>query len=313
MYKVLTKNANGASMTEAISATQNFNDSLAYQWMTTDVLTKTLGDYADETTEIGKKAFAAAQDVKTFSQLMDTLKEAVGSGWAETWEIIFGNYDEAKQLWTNISNAVGGFIDSKSKARNAILQEWKDLGGRTDLIESLKNVFVSIEDVTKPIAQGFKEIFGFISGSQISEYTKSFRELTENFKISDKTVENLKNTFKGLFAVLDIGKQLVSAVISGVASFLGIIPGLSDGILGITGSCGKWIVALDENLKKHEIFKKTISGVVEVIELLKNKFQECFKAITGMSIGDAFDLISEKISRAYLKNKKCRNDRDVVY
>ena len=45
-------------MDEAINATKNFNDSLQYQWMTTDVLVNTLRDYADETTEIGKKAFA---------------------------------------------------------------------------------------------------------------------------------------------------------------------------------------------------------------------------------------------------------------
>ena len=84
----------------AIDATKNFNDSLNYQWMTTEVLVNTLKDYADETTEIGKKAFSAAQDVKTFSQLMDTLKEAVGSGWAMTFELIFGDFEEAKELWT---------------------------------------------------------------------------------------------------------------------------------------------------------------------------------------------------------------------
>ena len=82
MYRVLTKNNQGSTMDLAIDATKNFNDSLNYQWMTTEVLVNTLKDYADETTEIGKKAFSAAQDVKTFSQLMDTLKEAVGSGWA---------------------------------------------------------------------------------------------------------------------------------------------------------------------------------------------------------------------------------------
>ena len=96
MYKVLTKNGQGGVMKETIDATHMFNDSLAYQWMTTEVLTETLKDYADETTDIGKKAFAAAQDVKTFSQLMDTLKESAQSGWAETWQLIVGDYEEAK-------------------------------------------------------------------------------------------------------------------------------------------------------------------------------------------------------------------------
>ena len=92
----LTKTADGMYKTvkgNVIDATHNFNDSLQDQWMTTEALVGTLRNYADETTDIGKKAFAAAQDVKTFSQLMDTLKEAAGSGWANTWEILFGDFD----------------------------------------------------------------------------------------------------------------------------------------------------------------------------------------------------------------------------
>lgn len=81
-------------------------------------------------TDIGKKAFAAAQDVKTFSQLIDTLKEAAGSGWANTWEILFGDFEEAKELWTGLSQAIGGFIDTQSDARNSVLQ-----GGKTLAVE----------------------------------------------------------------------------------------------------------------------------------------------------------------------------------
>ena len=79
-----------------VYSTSMFNESLSSQWMTTEVLVETLKDYADETTEIGKKAYAAAQDVKTFTQLFDTLKEAAQSGWAQTWELIIGDFDEAK-------------------------------------------------------------------------------------------------------------------------------------------------------------------------------------------------------------------------
>lgn len=141
MYRVLTKNNQGSTMDLAIDATKNFNDSLNYQWMTTEVLVNTLKDYADETTEIGKKAFSAAQDVKTFSQLMDTLKEAVGSGWAMTFELIFGDFEEAKELWTGVSQVVGGFIDQQSQARNDLLAAWNRSGGRTALIDSFKNSF----------------------------------------------------------------------------------------------------------------------------------------------------------------------------
>lgn len=120
---ILNKTADGMYDTgkTVFNATQNFNDSLQDGWMTTEVLTEVLKAYADETTEIGKKAFAAAQDVKTFSQMMDTLKEAAQSGWATTWEYIIGDFEQAKELFTDLSNIFGGLIDASASARNKIV------------------------------------------------------------------------------------------------------------------------------------------------------------------------------------------------
>lgn len=125
-FKSTTTDMNG-KISEAFNATLGFNDSLSAQWMTTDVLTTALGKYADETTEIGKKAFQAATEVKTFSQLLDTLQEAAGSGWAQTWELIVGDYEQSKSLFTMLSNTFGGIIDASAKSRNALLEE--GLGG----------------------------------------------------------------------------------------------------------------------------------------------------------------------------------------
>lgn len=116
-----TTDLNG-KISDAFNATLGFNDSLSHQWMTTDVLIKTLRKYTDETTDLGKRAFSAAQDIKTFSQMMDTLKEAVGSGWATTFEIMFGDFEEAKKLWTEVGGAISSVIDDISTARNDLLR-----------------------------------------------------------------------------------------------------------------------------------------------------------------------------------------------
>lgn len=307
MYKVLTTNIQGSTMDDLIDATHNFNDSLSYQWMTTDVLTKTLGDYADETTEIGKKAFAAAQDVKTFTQLMDTSKEAVGSGWAETWEIVFGNFDEAKALWTEVSNVVGGFIDAQSKARNTMLQEWKDLGGRTDLIEALKNAISGIASVVKPAAQAFREIFPPITGKQLADFTAKLKELTAKMTVSEETAEKIKNVFKGFFAILDIGKQAITAIKIGVvnlgSSILNAISPIGGGVLGATYSFAEFLTKLDETIKKTGIFQKAVDTAVQFLLSIPGKINSIFKSITGISIGDAFSNVTEAISGALEKIK----------
>ena len=120
-YISTTTNMQGKT-SEAFNATKGFNDSLQAQWMTTDVLTTTLGRYADATTDIGARASKAATEVRTFSSMVDALKEAVGSGWAETWELIFGNMEEATEIWTSVNDVLSGFIGKFSGARNTFLK-----------------------------------------------------------------------------------------------------------------------------------------------------------------------------------------------
>ena len=145
-YVSTTTDMNG-KVSEAFNATLGFNDSLSAQWMTTDVLTEALGKYADETNEIGKKAFQAATEVKTFSQLLDTLKEAAGSGWAQTWELIIGDYEQSKSLFTMLSNTFGSIIDASAKSRNALLEEGLGKPAQTVTAEYLKSLGMTSEQL----------------------------------------------------------------------------------------------------------------------------------------------------------------------
>lgn len=303
----LTKTADGMYKTvkgNVIDATHGFNDSLQDQWMTTEALVSTLRDYADETTEIGAKAFAAAQDVKTFSQLMDTLKEAVGSGWANTWEILFGDFEEAKELWTGLSQVIGGFIDAQADARNEMLQGWKDLGGRTKLIEALKNAFEGVQSVIKPIYEAFREIFPPTTAQQLYDITENLRKFTANLKLSDTASANLKSTFKGLFAILDIIKQAFSAIFTAIKPLFGGFGTLGDGILGFTGGIGDAIVAFDEFIKTSGAFQKVGEGIATVIQTimtalstLKNKIKEKFESANFELFHSLLERIHERMTQ----------------
>ena len=303
----LTKTADGMYKTvkgNVIDATHGFNDSLQDQWMTTEALVGTLRNYADETTEIGAKAFAAAQDVKTFTQLIDTLKEAVGSGWANTWEILFGDFEEAKELWTGLSQVIGGFIDAQADARNEMLQGWKDLGGRTKLIEALKNAFEGVQSVIKPIYEAFREIFPPTTAQQLYDITENLRKFTANLKLSDTASANLKSTFKGLFAILDIVKQAFSAIFTAIKPLFGGFGTLGDGILGFTGGIGDAIVAFDEFIKTSGAFQKVGEGIATVIQTimtalstLKNKIKEKFESANFEVFHSLLERIHERMAQ----------------
>ena len=177
--KYLTKTAAAEGKTDdAFDAVSNFNDSLKDEWMTSDVLVETLSRYADETSEIGSRAMAAAQEVTTYSKMMDALKEQVGSGWAQTFEILFGNLEEAKKLWTNINDVIGGFISGISDTRNGLLQMWKadETGGAIkDLIGGLGNIYKVIKAIGTYIGLALETIFGH-------RYEQNFDKVKEFFE-----------------------------------------------------------------------------------------------------------------------------------
>ena len=142
---------------------QLFIDGLQEQWATTDVMMKVFQDYGDETTEIGKKAYSAAQDIKTFSQMMESLKATAGTGWKDTWQIIFGDLDEAKELWTGLTNFISGIITGMANFRNKILEGalGKSFKG---LFDKIKEPFNAIEKTVKNVKDYAKVVDEIING-----------------------------------------------------------------------------------------------------------------------------------------------------
>ena len=247
MYQVLTANAQGKKMPMVIDATHNFNDSLQYQWMTTEALVGSLRDYADETTDIGKRAFAAAQDVKTFSQLMDTVKEAIGSGWAKSFELAVGDFDEAKKLFTNVNNVVSGFVDKMSDARNdllggALTSGWKQLMSKG--ITSTQDFEAAIAETAKEHGIFYDKIIeregSFInslkSGWVTSDILKeSVGMLADKFRdLSDEQLIEMGYSRKAADEMLELDEAVKSGAIS-MEDFAKKIAGASGRELAIEG------------------------------------------------------------------------------
>lgn len=131
---------------------QLFIDGLQHQWASTDVMMKVFKDYGDKQTEIGEQAFGAAQNIKTFSMMLDSLKATAGTGWKETWQIIFGGLDEATEFWTGLNNVVSGMITSMADFRNGLLEG--ALGKTfTHLMEPIRDIKDTINGVAAPVKE----------------------------------------------------------------------------------------------------------------------------------------------------------------
>lgn len=282
---VRTSELLGTGAENAIKMYGSFRESLTKgEWLTTEVLTETLKQFSGAYTEadliqqgftkeqaksimeMAKTAEDAATKVKTFTQLFDTLKEVAQSGWTQSWEIIVGDFEEAKELFTEVSDVVGKMIGDSANARNEMLQGWKDLGGRTALIEALRNAFEGVLSIIKPIKEAFREIFPPMTAQQLYNITDGLRKLTERFVLSETASNNLKNTFKGLFAVVNIIGSAFMAVVKAIGSLLGGVGELGGGLLSITGSFGEWLVKINDVIERTDIFNKVLGGIVSFIK-----------------------------------------------
>ena len=316
-----TAKVHGIAIDEMIKDEGSFRETLSKGWLTSDILTETLakftGDlnedqlrtmgYTDDQIksimEMGKTANDAATKVKTFTQLFDTLKEAAQSGWTQSWEIIVGDFEEAKELLTEVSDTFSAVINASADARNKMLQDWKDLGGRTMMIEAVKNVFEGLVSVAKPVREAFNEIFPPMTGKQLAEITERIRDLTAKFKMGEESSKNLKNTFKGVFAVLDIVGQAFKAVAGGVGELIGLFLPAGNGVLSLTGSFGEYLVKLDETVKKTDVFGKAVSTVVDIVKIAITFVKTAGEKVKefGKAAGEKFDFPGFELFHSFLE------------
>lgn len=262
-YVTTTTNLRGKT-SDAFTSTKMFNESLEYQWMTTDVLTKTLGKYANKTTDIGKRAFQAAQEVKTFSQLIDTLKEAAGSGWAQSFEHVFGNKNEAVTLWTEVSNALGGVLDKLSDTRNEMLKTWKEMGGRKDLIQSMRNLGTGLVTILEPLQKGFHNVFPAMTAKRLVALTKQFKEFTAGLKLNEEQQENLRRAMVGLMMPFKITKSLISDMFNIIKA---IGPTVVDKFLAFAGKLGDIFVEIEYF---YQVIRTVIITTLEYFNIVEN-------------------------------------------
>jgi tape measure domain-containing protein len=275
-----TARVHGIAIDQMIKDEGSFRETLQKGWLSSEILTETLSKFTGDLTEeqltsmgytaeqaqeimkLGQTANDAATKVKTFTQLIDTLKEANQSGWTQTWEILIGDFEEAKSLWTSVSDQLGNMIQQSADARNNLLQGWKDSGGRTMIIDSVKNVFEGLVTILNSVKEAFTDVFPPITVEQLVKVTEKIKSLSEKFKISEEQANKLKSVFKGVFSILGIGVTIIKNVVSAIVQLLSHFTGLGDSVLNVSSSVGEWISKLHNSIKETNIFGNAINTVI---------------------------------------------------
>ena len=414
-----TARVHGIAIDSMIKKEGSFRETLSKGWLTSSILTETLqkftGDLNEETLksigytdeqikkimEMGKTANDAATKVKTFSQLKDTLTEALQSGWTQTWQTIIGDYEEAKELFTRFSDVFSDLINKSSEARNTVLagglnSGWQqlntalgnsadfysqmlekvmlangsisqkqiddagsfakalqqggvsaeqlqdglkesykqlsalgalsddalkakkldpaqvrslaksfeevnqkvadgsldldiyskkigELSGREHLIDSIWNVFEALEKVVEPVARAWQKIFSPISADQVYNIAKSIDEFTANLSISDETADKIERTFSGIFAVLNVGKNMLLTIGKALGKAFNAVSPLAGGFLSITAALGDCLVEMANAVNNSRAFKTTLDGIYWIIGKVSEGMQAFAGVLTNVS------------------------------
>jgi tape measure domain-containing protein len=287
-------------------------------WLTSDVLTNTLKQFTGDMTKAqlkaqgftdaqikaiqaqGQVAQHAATNIKTFTQLQQALKEEVATAWGSIFKTIFGNLGDATHLFSAIHTTAENALTIPIYNLNKLLEGWAKLGGRTALISGLHNAFRALGAVMAPIKAAFRDIFPAQTAKGLADATKRFEEFTKTLKPSPQTVENLRRTFRGLFAVLDIGKQIVSGIFHVFGMLFGAVGKGSGGFLDFTGTIGDFLVKVDETLKKGNLLHNFFNLLGTIILAPIHALEQLTGAVSNSTQGlHPLQAILNGVSQAY--------------
>ena len=244
------------SMGIYVNESKPFRETLQDGWLTSEVLLKTLQKFAED-----ESLVKAATEVKTLTGLIGTMQESVQSGWAVSWEHIFGNKEEAAKLFTAISDGFNKMIQPSTDARNSMLKFWNENGGRESVIKGLSNVVESFSKVMRGLQMAWDMVIPPLTREKLVEISKAFEQLTEKFKITDQTAGKIGAVFKGFLDTVMLVKDGVVSLIQGMFPIGDLFDGVGSKMLELASNTGKFLSGLRESANKTKFFEGISSYV----------------------------------------------------
>ena len=260
MNKLIAEGGDAAQA--AVAKYGSFRDSLQAGWLTTDKFNAVMADYSEGitqanyengeftkgTTAFSESVFRAAQEARTFQDVLNALKDAVQSGWMHTFDILIGNKEEAAGFFTGLANMLITVADAFTELRNSMAQAFVDADGRNSALSVLVNIMNGLYRILTPIADAFKEVFPTNFGTVLAGATKSFADFTKNIQLTAPQMEILKEVFVAIFSVIKGGLSVIKAILK-------LLSPLGEVLISVAKAVGNLLQNVDKlNAPMKEFF-----------------------------------------------------------
>ena len=274
------------------------------EMLTSEIISK----YGSSLDELGIKAFKASQEARTFTDAIDSVKEAVSTGWASSFEYIFGNKEEAVALWSEVAEELYNIFAEPGNHRNELLKSWYEAGGRDDLLAGIRNVWEGIKVISETAKEAFADLFPSLTGEKLVGLTKKIKNFTKAFKdnfivanyrtdedsfwnhlldtgslqwsylksneeLVNSNLQKLKDAFGGLASIIDLVKSGFKAFGKVLSPILSLFKINAGSILNFLAVAGKFTTNLVESIKNSELLESVIDGLTKVVSRAVSSFK----------------------------------------
>lgn len=313
---VRTSELLGTGAQNAINVYGSFRESLTKgEWLTTEVLTETLKQFAGAYSEadliqqgfseaqardiaqMAKTAEDAATKVKTFTQLWDTLKESAQSGWTTTWEILVGDFEEAKEVLTEVSDAIGGVISETTQARNELLSGGLSSGWKQLLDQGIADeggFIESIQEVARESGDAFDKLVA--DSESFSDALK--QGLTDGVVSSETLTQAVHNLREKMTGMSQEERKAAGYTAEMIEQIEALDKGLQNGSVSMEEFTEKILRPSGrENL--IQAVWNAAKGLVSVITPIKDAFRDIFPPATAdqlYSLTETLRSFSERLT-----------------
>ena len=258
--------------------------------------------------ELARKAFESAQASKTLKDSIDATADAVSTQWMKTFEYLFGNYDQAKEFFTAVTDGLYDLFGVSGEVRNDILKQWSGAGfgdvfraGLIDLIDSIVNVVDFFRNSFKMI---FPESTIETAAAKLGEMTAKFKEVTEKISeftegltLSQNAADNLRAVFDGVGAVFKIIWNLITSLTPLWSLLSNIVMSFVSHLLGGVAALGKIAVKINDVIQKYDIFGKIVGTVTDLLKPFVDIILDLYDILRTEIKSFAIDLFNKAVEK----------------
>ena len=240
-----------------------------------------LDKLTSEEYKLGEQAFRASQEAKTFSEAIDSVKDAVSTGWMTTFKYIFGNYEQAKKLWTKLSEDLYAVFAEGSEARNKLFKAWNEKGGYDTLVEALSLIGDAIVNINYSVRDAISAIFPPMSVETMLGLSEAFKMVVGYLTPTEEGLLGIQKVLEGILRPI----KAVINVVKTAASYLGAFVFV---IASSLGALFEWIGRTEEfenplkTLFGEERYLRLAESVRKILDGLRNTFDRLIAAASAL-------------------------------